>query len=86
VLAALAQQILDDPDAADYRRWLNWAYWIILVICTGAVIAGAAAAWRTTNVESGRWGRTMILAGLAGALAAALIDQVISWSYELIVP
>jgi hypothetical protein len=86
VLAALAQQILEDPDAADYRRWLNWAYWLILVICTGAVIAGAAAAWRTTNVESGRWGRAMILAGLAGALAAALIDQVISWSYELIVP
>lgn len=85
MLAVLTQQILDDPDAADYRRWLNWAYWLVLVICTGAVIAGGAAAWRTTNVEAGRWGRTMILSGLAGALAATLIDQAIAWSYQLIV-
>lgn len=85
MLAALAQEVLDDPDAADYLQWLDWAYWLVLVVCIGAVIAGAATAWRTTNVESGRWGRTMILAGLAGALAATVIDQAIGWSYQLIV-
>jgi hypothetical protein len=84
MLAVLAQ-VLEDDAAADYLRWLNWAYWLVLVICIGAVIAGGAASWRTTNVESGRWGRTMILAGLAGALAATVIDQVIAWSYQLIV-
>ena len=85
MLTALAQQVLEDAAAAEYLRWLDWAYWLVLVICIGAVIAGGAASWRTANVESGRWGRNMILAGLAGALAATLIDQAIAWSYQLIV-
>jgi hypothetical protein len=78
-------QVLEDPDAAGYVRWLNWALWLVLALCTAAVVAGAATAALSTDPDSGRRGRTMILTGLAGALAAGLLSQLVRWSYDLIV-
>ncbi len=78
-------QILDDPDAAAWLQWLNWAYWLVLVASVAAVIAGGATITLTTNTEHARWGRHMILAGLAAALTTALLPQWIRWCYDLIV-
>jgi hypothetical protein len=78
-------QVLEDPHAGDYVRWLNWALWLVLALCTASVIAGAAIAALSTNADAGHRGRTMILAGLAGALAAGLLTQLVHWSYDLIV-
>ena len=78
-------QVLNDPHAADYVRWLNWALWLVLALCVAAVVAGAATAALSTDPDSGRRGRIMILAGLAGALAAGLLSQIVHWSYNLIV-
>jgi hypothetical protein len=78
-------QVLQDPDAADYTRWLNWALWLVLALCIGAVIAGAATTALATNPDTGRRGRTLILTGLTGALAAGLLSQLVRWSYDLIV-
>lgn len=79
-------QVLDDPDAAAWLRWLNWGYWIVLAVCVGAVIAGGATIAVTTNTEHGRFGRHLITAGLAGAIALSILAPFIRWSYDLIVP
>ena len=84
-MPALLAQILDDPDAADWIQWLNWAYWFLLATCVAAVIAGGATIATTTNTDHGRWGRHLLLAGLTGALALALLAPFINWSYNLIV-
>lgn len=78
-------QVLDDPDAGAWAQWLNWGYWLVLVASVAAIIAGGATIAVTTNTEQGRWGRHMVIAGLAGALAAALLPQWIRWCYDLIV-
>jgi hypothetical protein len=78
-------QVLNDPDAAAWVRWLNFGYWLLLATCVLAVIAGGATIATTSNTDHGRWGRHMVAAGLAGALALAILAPFINWCYDLIV-
>lgn len=80
----LLAQILDDPDAAPWVQWLNWGYWLVLVASVAAIIAGGATIALTINTDQGRWGRHMVISGITGALAAALLPQWIRWCYDLI--
>lgn len=82
----LLAQILDDPDARPWVQWLNWGYWLVLVACVAAIIAGGATIALSTNTDHGRWGRHLVIAGIAGALATALLPQWIRYCYQLIVP
>jgi hypothetical protein len=81
----LLAQVLNDPDAADWVRFLNWGFWLVLATCIGAIIAGGATIAISTSTEHGRWGRHLIVAGLAGAFATAFIAAWIRYCYDLIV-
>jgi len=78
-------QVLNDPDAAAWLQWLNWGFWLVLATCVGSVIAGGATAAISTSTEHGRWGRHLIIAGLAGALALGVLSVWIRYCYDLIV-
>ena len=58
-MTRIIAQVLDDPDAAAYLRWLDWAYWLVLVICIAAVIAGIAKAGEKCVVREGDTGRAI---------------------------
>jgi hypothetical protein len=78
-------QVLNDPDAADWVRWLNWGTWLTLAACVVATLTGGATLAITTNTQHQRWGRHLIIAGLTGTLATALLSQLINWSYNLVI-
>jgi hypothetical protein len=81
----LAQQVLDDPDAADYLVWLDRGIWAVLAICVLAIIAGGAALALGPHTELGRRATRLIGAGILGAITAVSLSAFTGWCYDLIV-